>query len=173
MPHQWPVRLRRTLNVVNLSTPLGLVVARLGGARLRRGERGLWVAEGYRLRLPVAGAFTIGDVVTTPRTLGTLARHQPDVLAHEERHAWQWAVAGPAFLPLYLAASAFSWALTRDPAVLNCFERHAGLHAGGYLPPGAPVPHWSGRGARRRVSGRRGAARTGSRGGAGAGVGGA
>ena len=173
MPHRWPVRLRRTLNVVNLSTPLGLVVARLGGARLRRGERGLWVAEGYRPRFPVAGAFTIGDVVTTPRTLRALTLRQPDVLAHEERHAWQWAVAGPAFLPLYLAASAFSWALTRDPAVLNCFERDAGLHSGGYLSPGSPIPHWSGRTPHGRVSARRGGARSGSRGGAGGGAAGA
>ena len=167
MERRWPARLRVALNLVNLTTPLGLLIARAGRARVRRGERGLWVAEGYRWRFPPAGAFTVGDVVITSGTISGLSEHQPHVLAHEERHAWQWAVTGPSFLPLYGAASAFSWARTRNPAVLNVFERDAGLHAGGYLGPGVPVPHWTGRG----LSGRRGAARNGSRGGAGAGGG--
>lgn len=166
---RWPTRVRVVLNLVNLSTPLGLLVARLGGARIRRGERGLLLAEGYRPAFPVAGAFTIGDVVTTPHTVEEVSRLQPDVLAHEERHAWQWALTGWRFLPLYGAASAWSWVRTGDPAVLNVFERDAGLHSGGYLPPDAPVPHWTGRG----LSARRGGARSGSRGGAGEGGAGA
>lgn len=157
------------MNLLNLSTPLGLAVARLGGARVRRGGRGLLLAEGYRLRFPVAGAFTIGDVVTTATTFGRLERHHPDVLAHEERHAWQWALTGPGFLPLYALASAFSWLRSGHPALLNVFERHAGLHTGGYLAADLPVPPWTGRG----LSAWRGAGRSGSRDGADAGGAGA
>lgn len=169
MPGSWRTRVRATLNLLNLSTPLGLAVARLGGARVHRGERGLLLAEGYRLRFPVAGAFTIGDVVTTSTTFRRLARHHPDVLAHEERHAWQWAWTGSAFLPLYGLASAFSWLRTGNPALLNFFERNAGLHAGGYLAADLPVPPWTGAG----FSARRGGVPSGSRGGAGAGDAGA
>lgn len=93
----------------------------------------------------MAGAFTVGDVVTTSASIRFLTHHHPDTMAHEERHAWQWAVLGPAFLPWYVAASAWSWWRTGNPALLNPFERAAGLHAGGYLPPDAPVPHWTGR----------------------------
>lgn len=165
----WRILVRNALNLANGSTPLGLLVARLGGARIRRGHDGLWLAEGYRWRFPLAGAFTIGDVVTTRHTFRELLRTQPRVLAHEEAHAWQWALTGPWFLPFYTAASAFSWLRTRDPALLNFFERDAGLHSGGYLPTDAAVPHWSGRG----LSSRRGGGRSGSRGAAGAAGGGA
>ncbi len=157
-------RVRSALNLLNLSTPLGLAVALAGGARLRRDDSGLWLGEGYRLPLPRAGAFTVGDVVTTPGTFAGLTAAQPEVMGHEERHAWQYAVAGLGFLPLYAAASGWSWLRSGSPAVLNFFERDAGLVAGGYLAEGVPVPHWSGRGL--RVSGRRGGARSGFRGGA-------
>lgn len=169
MSRRWPARIRATLNLLNLSTPLGLLVATVGGARVRRGDRGLWVAEGYRWRFPVAGAFTVGDVVTTSESIRDIERFQPDAMAHEERHAWQWAVLGPSFLPWYLAASAWSWLRTGDVAVLNFFERDAGLHSGGYLHPDVPVPPWTGRG----FSVRRGGAPTDSRADAGAGAGGA
>src|SRR3954447_25776516 len=52
-------------NLVNLSTPLGLLVALVGRAEIHRGPRGLFLAEHYRLTFPVAGAFTIGNVITT------------------------------------------------------------------------------------------------------------
>lgn len=134
------LRTRAAVNTLNLSTPVGLAVARLGGASVRRGTRGLFLAEGYRFRFPVAGAFTVGNVVTTASTIAELTRRHPDVLAHEDRHAWQWCVAGPLFLPLYLAGAAWSWVRTGDIAVRNLFERHAGLVSGGYLAAGQPVP---------------------------------
>ena len=98
-PQRWPTRARGVLNALNLSTLLGLGVATLGGASLRRGPDGLWLGEGYRLALPKAGAFTIGNVVTTASTFTDLLTHQPDVLDHESRHAWQYAVTGLAFFP--------------------------------------------------------------------------
>ena len=48
-------------NFANLSTPVGLAVAKIGRATIKRGPRGLFLGEGYRLGFPVAGAFTVGN----------------------------------------------------------------------------------------------------------------
>lgn len=171
-------RLRHLLNWLNLTTPIGLLVAGLGGARVRRSPDRLLVAEGYRLAFPVAGAFTIGDVVTTASDLTHLEQRTPGVLAHERRHAWQYAVAGVWFLPAYLAGSAWSLLRAGDPATRNPLERHAGLVTGGYVHPvtGARlVATWSWRALARRLvrpsTARPGDAQTGSPGDVGAGGG--
>ncbi|QIK71687.1 hypothetical protein G7070_04630 [Propioniciclava coleopterorum] len=133
-------RLRAGANVLNLSTALGLAAALAGRARLRRGPHGLILAEGYRFGFPVAGAFTVGDVILTRGDFVRLGAAQPDLLEHERRHAMQYAVLGPWFLPAYLAAVAWSWWRAGDPATRNVFERHAGLVSGGYAPPPQPDP---------------------------------
>jgi len=125
-------RLRHVGNWVNLTTPLGLAVARLGGATTRRGPSGLVLAEGYRLSFPVAGAFTIGNVVTTGGSWDELLRTQPGLLGHEEAHSWQYLGCGLAFFPLYGAAMAWSVLRTGDRAAGHVFERRAGLALGGY-----------------------------------------
>ena len=124
-------QLRATLNVLNLSTPLGLLVSLAGRARLRRGPRGLVLASDFCLtRLPPA--FTVGNVVISPRPAAYLDE-RPRLLAHEERHTWQYlACLGLPFLPLYAVASGWSWVRGGDPAVHNVFERLAGLADGGY-----------------------------------------
>lgn len=126
-------RLRQLANVLNASTPLGLVLAGLAGTRTFRGPRGLIVATGYRWRLPLAGAFTVGNVVifrADPHTALT-ARV---LLGHEERHSTQYAwCLGLPFLLFYFAAVAWSALRYGDPASGNPFERHAGLAAGGYV----------------------------------------
>ncbi len=132
MVHTWD-RVRALANLLNLSTALGVAVALAGGARLRRGPRGLLLAEGYRYRFPVAGAFTVGDVVLTRQRFDRFA-DLPTLLDHERRHAMQYAVLGPWFLPAYVAAVAWSWCRVGDPATRNVFERHAGLVSGGYAP---------------------------------------
>jgi hypothetical protein len=127
-------RARRLANLLNLSTPLGLLVARAGGARCRPGPYGLLLAEGYRFSFPVAGAFTVGDVVITARTFEAFRASCPDLLAHEERHSRQYALAlGLPYLALYTVAMGWSVLRTGDRASRNVFERHAGLLAGGYL----------------------------------------
>lgn len=131
-------RLRAIANMANLTTPLGLLVALAGGARPRRGPEGLWVCERYRFRYPRAGAFTVGNVVTTSATIADLERALPGVLRHEARHASQYALLGTAFFPLYSAFSAWSWLRCRSYAHANPLERHAGLVSGGYLRPGRP-----------------------------------
>jgi hypothetical protein len=126
------LRLRQALNVVNLSTPAGLLVAVLGGARLERGPDGLVLARGYRLVVPPAPAFTVGNVVLLRLDDDALAR-RPRLLVHEARHATQYAwCVGPLMLPLYGLAAAWSWLRCRDFASYNVFERRAGLADGGY-----------------------------------------
>jgi hypothetical protein len=127
-------RARRVANLLNLTTPLGLAVARLGRARRRPGPYGLVLAEGYRFAFPVAGAFTVGDVVVTARTFDMLLATHPDLLDHEERHSRQYALSlGLPYLALYMVAMGWSVLRTGDRASANVFERHAGLLAGGYL----------------------------------------
>ena len=123
------------MNWMNLSTPLGLMVAKVGGARIRPGPHGLLIATGYRYRIPpVRGrAVTIGDVVLLGLDEAALAR-RPTLLTHEARHAGQYARwFGPlGFLPAYGLASLWSWWFTGNAALANHFEGHAGLIDGGY-----------------------------------------
>lgn len=136
-PHtEGAFRRRALINALNLTTPLGLAVARLGRARLARGPEGLWLGEGYRLRFPVAGAFTVGNVVTTARTFAALEASAPGVLGHESRHAWQYYRLGLLFLPAYAAAASWSWLRYGHPAVGNVFEQKAGLVSGSYVASG-------------------------------------
>lgn len=123
-------RLRRVVNLVNGSTLGGVVVARLGGARLERCPDGLLAATGYGLPLPAAPAFTIGNVIITRR-----ARIDPEsnLFRHEARHANQYAwCGGPLMLPCYFGAAGVSWLLSGDVGAWNPFERLAGLTDGGY-----------------------------------------
>lgn len=126
-------RRRRLLNRVNGSTLLGLALARVGGAVTRPGPRLLVLAEGYRWSFPRAGAFTVGDVVISKHRFADLERRHPNVLAHEERHARQWARwGGLPFLPAYLLAVGWSFVRTGDHWSRNHFERAADLVDGGY-----------------------------------------
>ena len=134
-PWQW---VRLVGNFVNLTTPVGLLVAVIGRARIRRGPRGMFLGEGYRLKFPVAGAFTIGNVITTSSTWPELLRRNPRLFEHEERHTWQylWLVGLP-YYPAYGVCLVWSMLRTGDRAARNFFERQAGLAEGGY--PDKPV----------------------------------
>ncbi|MGN6301424.1 MAG: hypothetical protein ACTHN8_10085 [Angustibacter sp.] len=133
-------RVRQVVNVITLATPLGLLLARLGHARLRPGPHGTIVAAGYRSRFPAprAPALTIGDVILLRLDDAALAA-RPQLLIHEARHAAQWAwLLGIAGFPLaYAVATLWSLATVGDTALGNVFERRAGLVAGGYLAPTA------------------------------------
>jgi hypothetical protein len=121
---------RGAANWINLSTPLGLLVAKIGRATITRGPRDLHLAHGYHINFPRAGAFTVGSVILTS---GPAARLTGDVLDHEEKHSTQWAACGGLpFLPLYVLAAAWSHVRSGNPATANWFERRAGLAAGGY-----------------------------------------
>jgi len=128
------VRLRHlvrvTVNLVNGSTLAGLAVARLGGARLGRCPDGLIAGTGYRLPVPAAPAFTMGNVVITRRAWLDV---DGDLFRHEARHATQYACCGGLLmLPLYFSAAGISWLLSGDVGAWNAFERAAGLTDGGY-----------------------------------------
>jgi hypothetical protein len=125
-------------NLLNLTTLAGLAVAAIGGSKFRWGPRGLILAEHYRFRFPVAGAFTIGNVCATARDWDTLLGELPTLFTHEERHTWQYLYClGLPFYPLYAICMGWSWLRTGDRASRNFFERRAGLADGGY--PDLPV----------------------------------
>src|SRR5689334_24757011 len=122
--------LRQVVNLANGSTLAGLGVAALGGARVARGADRLFVGTGYRLPVPPAPAFCLGNVIIT-RLQGLDSSSA--LFRHEARHATQYACCGGVVMvPLYLVAAAASWALTGDTGSRNVFERRAGLADGGY-----------------------------------------
>lgn len=123
-------RVRLAVNLANGSTAAGLAVARLGGARLTRCPDGLLAGTGYRLPVPAAPAFTVGNVIITRRPALDMAS---GLFRHEARHATQYAwCGGLLMLPLYFAAAGVSWLLSGDVGAWNAFERGAGLADGGY-----------------------------------------
>lgn len=131
---QW---FKQIVNLINLTTFAGLVVAVIGRARVSRGPRGLFYATGYRIGFPKAGAFTIGNMVLTKHDRSYFDRSDR-LVRHEERHSWQYVVlVGLPMLPLYTLAAGWSWLRTGDFASRNPFERLAGLADGGY--PDRPV----------------------------------
>ncbi|WP_211239818.1 hypothetical protein [Jiangella gansuensis] len=133
-------RVRQVVNWLNLSTPIGLLIGVIGRVRFGRGPDGLILGRRYRLPIPPAPAFTVGNVVLVRIDDTALAR-RPALLAHEARHATQYAwFLGPVMLVLYALTSLWSWLLTGDPASRNPFERHAGLADGGYTE--RPVRRW-------------------------------
>jgi len=124
------LRVRQAVNLANLSTLTGLGVSAIGGARLVRNVDGLVTATGYRLPVPPAPAFCLGNVIISRDD-----HLDPGsaLFRHEARHAGQYAwCGGVTMIPLYLAAAGVSWALTGDFGARNVFERLAGLADGGY-----------------------------------------
>jgi hypothetical protein len=138
-------RVRLVANLVNGSTLAGLAVAAAGRARLARGGDGLLVGARYRLPVPPAPAFCLGNVILT-RMDARAFSGAGALAAHEARHATQFACcAGLVMLPLYFAAAGWSWLLTGDFGARNVFERRAGLADGGYAdrPLRPAVARWA------------------------------
>lgn len=136
------LRIRAVANAVNLSTAAGLLLAGLTRTRIEKGPNGLIFGTDYQPKLPVAGAFTVGNVIFY-RAERAFIDSRPDLLAHESGHATQYAwCLGLPFLPLYAACAAYSLWRTGDPGSRNFFERNAGLTLGGYrdLPTIARFP---------------------------------
>lgn len=126
-------RIRHLLNWLNLSTPLGLAIARAGGAQVRTGPDLLYLADHYRWGFPTGSAFTVGDVVISRHDLAKLVSRRPHLIEHEAAHSRQWmACLGLPFLPLYAASMGWSWLRTGDRAARSFFERQADLAKGGY-----------------------------------------
>ncbi|MGH3648112.1 MAG: hypothetical protein ACRDTM_13180 [Micromonosporaceae bacterium] len=137
-------RLRRVVNWINLTTLLGLLVARAGGGEVKPGPGGLLVAGDYKLAVPQQQCFTIGNVVNSHRPADWLLDpERTELLGHESGHATQYAWTGVFFFPLYGLASAWSWLLTGGYGARNIFERKAGLATGGYAD--RPLRPWASR----------------------------
>jgi hypothetical protein len=124
--------LKLVVNTINLSTPTGVLVGVIGRARFSRGPRGLVYATGYRLKFPVASAFTIGNLILTKHDRAYFDE-RPVLIKHEERHSWQYfCLIGLPMLPLYVLAAGWSFLRTGCPASRNIFERLANLDDGNY-----------------------------------------
>jgi hypothetical protein len=138
-------RVRAVANWVNLSTPAGMLLARVAASPPRRARNGLLVSHGYHVPVPPAPAFTLGNVVLlrapAPRGADPIGSIGVPLLEHEERHATQYALCGGVVMPiLYMAAAGWSWLRTGDFASRNVFERRAGLAEGGYVERSARSP---------------------------------
>lgn len=123
-------RVRVAVNLANGATLAGAGVALAGRARLARSADGLLTGTGYRLPVPSAPAFTVGNVIITRR-----AKLDADssLFRHEARHTTQYAwCGGLLMMPLYFTAAGLSWLLCGDFGSWNTFERAAGLADGGY-----------------------------------------
>ncbi|MBO0821344.1 MAG: hypothetical protein J2P26_10905 [Nocardiopsaceae bacterium] len=130
-------QIRAAVNLANGSTLAGLGVAAAGRARLARAPDGLLTATGYRLPVPPAPAFTLGNVILTRRGL---IPHNSALFRHEARHATQFAwCGGVLMLPMYFASAGASWMVCGNFGAWNVFERLAGLTDGGY-PAWPPRP---------------------------------
>ena len=79
-------RVRLAVNLLNGSTLAGLAVSLAGHARLARFPGGLLVGTGYRLPVPPAPAFTLGNVILT-RHEPCWPRHRPAPARGQARHA--------------------------------------------------------------------------------------
>lgn len=123
-------RVRLAVNLLNGSTLAGLAAAKAGRARLARFPDGLLVAVDYRLPVPSAPAFTLGNMIITHRQ--AMEPGSP-LLRHEARHSTQYAwCGGVLMLPLYFTAAGVSWLVSGDFGAWNLFERSAGLADGNY-----------------------------------------
>jgi hypothetical protein len=95
-----------------------------------RAAGGLLTGTGYRLPVPPAPAFTMGNVIITRHAELAV---DSSLFRHEARHSTQYAwCGGLLMLPLYFTAAGVSWLLCGDVGSWNVFERAAGLAEGGY-----------------------------------------
>jgi hypothetical protein len=126
------------LNRLNGTTIVGLALAAATQCQRTDGPQRTTIADGYRLVVPDATCFVVGDVIFCRRPASWLVDPaQRAILTHELRHTRQYAVLGPVFWPAYVASCAWSYVLTGNFGARNAFERRAGLADGGYrdIPP--------------------------------------
>ena len=131
--------LRHTINSASGITLLGLILGTLTRGRPHwHREHGILIFHNCHLRWPLAAAITLGDtvlVLSPPVRWATVADIPPQLLAHEARHASQFALLlGFPYLPIYWLACVYSWVITGDHWSRNPFEVRAGLPDGGYVP---------------------------------------
>ncbi len=126
-PLDW---LRLDMNAI--ASLAGLLAATIAGAHCDGITGDLVLICGGASNWGWGGGTTFGNVyVTSASVIDVLG--SPNLVSHEDRHTWQWALFGPVLFPLaYEEQSVRSWSLTGSYACGNLFEMHAGLAKGGY-----------------------------------------
>jgi hypothetical protein len=99
-----------------------------GKADCQKAKNGLIVCGSFVS--PGGGGTTYGDVFLTSQPTSDVLKNNK-LLAHELRHAQQWAGWGGDFTTAYLGESLRSQIRTRDRACGNYFESDADLDGGG------------------------------------------
>jgi hypothetical protein len=132
---------RQKLNKLNLSTPLGLLIAKIIGGTTIQKENGIYLNYGRKGKYIKADAMAIGDVVLVKQVKGCKlcesgSPHDlsDSLLRHELIHSEQYAkFGGIIFLALYLLYSIKSFLIYKNTWQDNIFEIQAGLEDGGYI----------------------------------------
>jgi len=130
--------LRHSINLASGVTIFGALVGILTRGRPHwNTEHGLLIFHNCHLPWRWASAVTFGDVVlvlSPPIRWASVTELPPQLLAHEARHAAQYALLlGLPYFPIYWLACGYSWVITGDHWSRNIFEVRAGLTAGGYV----------------------------------------
>ena len=124
-----------------MSTPLGLVIAKIIGGTTIQHNNGIYINYGRKGKYNKAWAITIGDVVLAKTDkncdlckLGRPHNLSAAILKHELVHSEQYAkFGGIIFLALYLFASIKSLIVYKNVWQGNIYEIQAGLEDGGYV----------------------------------------
>jgi hypothetical protein len=132
---------RQRLNRLNLSTSLGLLIAKIIGGTTIQKENGIYLNYGRKGKYLKADAMAIGDVVLVKQVKGCKLCESGNphdlsnaLLRHELKHSEQCAkFGGVIFLALYLFASIKSYIQYKNFWQGNIFEIQAGLEDGNYL----------------------------------------
>ena len=131
--------LRHIINLCSGITLFGVLLGTLTRGRPHwNADHGLLIFHNCYLPWRWASAVTFGDVVlvlSPPIRWANPSDLPPQLLAHEARHACQYAwMLGFPYFPVYWVACAYSWVVTGDHWSRNVFEVRAGLADGGYVP---------------------------------------
>lgn len=132
---------RHRLNRLNLSTPLGLLIAKIIGGTTIHYKNKIYINYGRKGKYIKANAITIGDVILAKKAKGCKLCESGNphdlsnaILRHELKHSEQFAkFGGIIFLALYLFASIKSYIIYKNVWQGNIYEIQAGLEDGGYI----------------------------------------
>jgi hypothetical protein len=132
---------RHILNNFNLSTFLGLLIAKIIGGTTIQLDNHIYINYGRKGKYLKAWAITIGDVVLAKKDKncdkcksGKPHDLSDRILRHELKHSEQFAnFGGVIFLALYLFASIKSFIIYKNVWQGNIYEIQAGLQDGGYI----------------------------------------
>jgi hypothetical protein len=132
---------RHVLNNFNLSTFLGLLIAKIIGGTTIQLDNNIYINYGRKGKYLKAWAITIGDVVLAKKDKncekcksGKPHDLSQRILRHELKHSEQFAkFGGVIFLALYLFASIKSFIIYKNVWQGNIYEIQAGLEDGGYV----------------------------------------